>query len=225
MHYPVITVDGPSGAGKGTLSLWLAKKLGFHLLDSGALYRLSALAAQTKNIPLDSEQEVAEISETLNVSFEPKETSVAIVLDGQDVTSILRTEQAGMAASQVAALPKVREALLSRQRNFISEPGLVADGRDMGTTIFPHADAKIFLTASAEARARRRCIQLEEAGLEAQYEQILSDIQARDDNDSSRAISPLKAAEDAFLLDSSDLSIDDVFSQALGYVQTRVIKS
>ncbi len=222
LDHPVITVDGPSGAGKGTLSLWLAEKLRFHLLDSGALYRLSAMAAKTQNIDLNDEIAVAEISKTLKVSFKPQDGSVAVMLDGQDVSSVLRTEDAGMAASKVAALPKVREALVSRQRNFVEAPGLVADGRDMGTTIFPGADAKIFLTASAETRAKRRFCQLQESGVVADYDKILEDIRARDDKDSNRSASPLKPADDALLIDSSHLTIDSVCAQALEYVRARL---
>lgn len=221
MPYPVITIDGPSGAGKGTLSLWLAEQLGFHLLDSGALYRLSALAAQYLGVDAGDEQQVAAIAKQLDVSFEPDKNSVAVLLNGQNVNAALRTEEVGLAASKVAAHPLVREALVDLQRNFVTEPGLVADGRDMGTTIFPNAPLKIFLTADAETRAQRRLKQLEQAGTPADYQQILADIQARDDNDSNRSVSPLAPAADALVLDSSKLSIGEVCQQALAYVQQK----
>jgi len=222
LSYPVITIDGPSGAGKGTLSLWLARELGFHLLESGALYRLSALACQLLGVDENDEDQVAKISKGLHVSFLPQNGGVAVVLDGSDVSAALRTEKVGMAASKVAAFPKVREALIEYQRNCAVSPGLVADGRDMGTTIFPNADAKIFLTAGAETRANRRMRQLSDAGLSADYDKILADIKARDLNDSSRSISPLAPAVDALVIDSNHLSIDDVYAKALEYVRTKI---
>lgn len=222
MSYPVITIDGPSGAGKGTLSVWLARELQFHLLESGALYRLTALAAQLLGVDDSNEQQVAEICRRLDVSFKPQGEGVAVIMDGQDVSTALRAEDIGMAASKVAAYPKVRLALVECQRNFVRAPGLVADGRDMGTTIFPAADAKIFLTAGAETRADRRMKQLAEVGKTADYQQILADIKARDDNDSNRSVSPLAPAEDALIIDSSDLSLDEVYSNALEYVRSKL---
>ncbi|WP_317931733.1 (d)CMP kinase [Halioxenophilus sp. WMMB6] len=224
MQYPVITIDGPSGAGKGTLCLWLARQLGFHLLDSGALYRLSALAAKTLGVDDNDEDKVAEISKHLDVDFLPTDNGVAVMLSGSDVCALLRTEEVGMAASKVAAYPKVRQALVERQRNFASAPGLIADGRDMGTTIFPDADAKIFLTAGPETRAERRYQQLQSAGTAADYEQILADIRARDENDSNRAVSPLAPASDALVLDSSHLTIEEVCQQAMAYIESKGVK-
>lgn len=222
MSIPVITIDGPSGAGKGTLSLWLAKELKFHLLESGALYRLSALAAKLLGVDDNDEQQVAAISKQLNVSFLPQGDGVAVMLNGQDVSTALRQEDIGMAASKVAAYPQVREALVECQHNFVKAPGLIADGRDMGSTIFPQAEAKIFLTAGAKTRADRRVKQLQDAGLAADYEQILADIKARDENDSNRSASPLVAAQDAFVIDSSDLSLDEVYNMALEYIKNKI---
>ena len=222
MSIPVITIDGPSGAGKGTLSLWLAKELKFHLLESGALYRLSALAAKLLGVDDNDEQQVAAISKQLNVSFLPQGDGVAVMLNGQDVSTALRQEDIGMAASKVAAYPQVREALVECQHNFVKAPGLIADGRDMGSTIFPQAEAKIFLTAWAKTRADRRVKQLQDAGLAADYEQILADIKARDENDSNRSASPLVAAQDAFVIDSSDLSLDEVYNMALEYIKNKI---
>ncbi|BFM06771.1 (d)CMP kinase [Halioxenophilus aromaticivorans] len=222
LSIPVITIDGPSGAGKGTLGLWLAKALKFHLLESGALYRLSALAAQLLGVDDSDEQQVADISKQLDVSFIPKGDGVAVMLNGQDVSAALRQEDIGMAASRVAAFPSVRSALVECQRNFVKAPGLVADGRDMGSTIFPQAEAKIFLTARAETRADRRMKQLEDAGLAADYDKILADIKARDENDSNRSVSPLVAAPDALVIDSSDLSLDEVYDKALEYIRLKI---
>jgi cytidylate kinase len=204
---PVITVDGPSGSGKGTISRMLARELGFHFLDSGALYRLLALAARRRAIALDDEPALAELSAELDISFPANDDSDVVMLEGEDVTGEIRTEDAGRGASLVAALPAVREALLERQRNFCVEPGLVADGRDMGTVVFPAADAKVFLTASAEERARRRCKQLKEQGLDLVFEDVLADIKARDERDANRTVAPLRPAADAELVDTSDLDI------------------
>ncbi len=220
MTYPVITIDGPSGAGKGTLSLLLAKQYGFHLLDSGAIYRLGALAAKLLDVNIDDESAVANICQYLDVEFEPTESGVAVILNGQDVSQSLRTEEIGMMASTIAAYPSVREALVERQRSFARNPGLIADGRDMGTTIFPNANAKIFLTAGAEDRATRRYNQLMEAGCEADYSQILADIEQRDLNDAGRAVSPLAPADDALLIDSSTMGIDEVCQTVVSHLQS-----
>ena len=170
----------------------------------------------------DDEQQVAAISKQLNVSFLPQGDGVAVMMDGQDVSTALREEGIGMAASKVAAYPMVRQALVECQHNFVRAPGLIADGRDMGTTIFPRAEAKIFLTASAKTRADRRLKQLQEAGLTPDYAQILADIEARDENDSSRSASPLVAAEDALVIDSSNLSLDEVYNEALEYLKQKI---
>jgi len=204
---PVITVDGPSGSGKGTISRMLARELGFHFLDSGALYRLLAYAARQRGIALDDEPALVKLSAELDISFPADDDSDLVVLAGEDVTDAIRTEEAGRGASLVAALPAVRQALLERQRNFRLPPGLVADGRDMGTVVFPDADAKIFLTASAEERARRRCKQLKEQGLNLVFEDVLADIEARDERDAKRAVAPLRPAPDAEQVDTSGLDI------------------
>ena len=211
---PVITVDGPSGSGKGTISRQIAHQLKWHFLDSGALYRLVALGAMKAGIALEQEAELADYARQLDVRFisdDPAEEPV-ILLDNQDVTSDIRTETCGNAASQVAALPSVREALLQRQRGFLQLPGLVADGRDMGTTVFPDARLKIFLTASAEERAKRRHKQLREKGIDVNLAALVKDIAERDERDGSRASSPLKPADDAFILDTSLMGIDEVLA-------------
>ena|SRR5690606_9991888 len=215
----IITIDGPSGAGKGTLSQLLALKLGFHLLDSGALYRLTALAAERTGVDLDNPEQLARCARELDVVFEAKGDQVIIRLAGEDVTQAIRHENVSMNASQVAAMPEVREALLQRQRDFLAPPGLIADGRDMGTTVFPEAPCKIFLTASAEARAERRYQQLQQAGVTVDKQALIDDITARDERDQSRSVSPLKPAEDAVVIDSTSLGIDEVLSVILEQVQ------
>jgi len=213
---PVITVDGPSGVGKGTISQLLARHLGWHFLDSGALYRLTALAAQRHDIALDDEPAVAAVAAALDVVFQASENGeVNIVLENQDVSDDIRTEQAGNNASKVAALPAVRDALLQRQRDFAIAPGLVADGRDMGTTVFPQADLKVFLIASAEVRAERRYKQLKEKGFDANLMSLIEEIQQRDERDRSRSVSPLRPAEDAVSIDTSSKSIDEVMAEVL----------
>jgi len=213
----IITIDGPSGAGKGTVSASLALRLGFALLDSGALYRLTGLAARLSACDFEDHAALGEVARTLDVEFRSSEHGVTIYLSGQDVSKAIRTEQAGMDASKVAAVPVVREALLQRQRDFAEAPGLVADGRDMGSTVFPEAPLKVFLTASAEERANRRLkqLQLANAGQEYDYQQILSDIEARDKQDSERSSSPLAAAADAIHIDSSQMTIEEVLTKIL----------
>lgn len=206
----VIAIDGPSGAGKGTLSQLVAKHLGYHLLDSGALYRLVALSAHKLNVNLQDEQAIADIASQLQVKFDVAGDSTRIILASEDVTDAIRHESVSMSASVVAAYPEVRAALLQRQKDFAQAPGLVADGRDMGTTVFPHAQVKIFLTASAEARAERRYKQLTQKGVAVDMAELIRDIKARDDRDTQREISPLKPAADALVLDSTLLSIDQV---------------
>lgn len=207
---PVLTIDGPGGAGKGTISSLMAQTLGWHLLDSGALYRLTAHAAAKHQVALDDEPALAKLAEQLDVAFPVEHGAPMTLLEGEDVGRAIRTETAGERASQVAALPAVRSALLQRQRDFRQAPGLVADGRDMGTVVFRDAPVKIFLTASAEERARRRHLQLQEAGVDASLSSLLEEIQARDARDTQREVAPLKPADDAITLDTTRLSIPEV---------------
>lgn len=214
---PVITIDGPSGSGKGTLSRLVAGRLGWHFLDSGALYRLVALAARHHAVLLEDEVSLTTLAAHLDVEFEAVDGGVdcRIVLEGEDVDNAIRTEQCGRDASVVAALPTVRQALLERQRAFQVAPGLVADGRDMGTVVFPEAKLKLFLTASREERARRRYNQLNEKGIDANLQRILSDLETRDARDSERSVSPLRPANDAVVVDTTGIAINDVVMQIL----------
>jgi cytidylate kinase len=216
---PVITVDGPSGSGKGTVSQRLAAALGFHFLDSGALYRLLALAALRRGLDLQDQSALADLARGLDVAFP---TGGDLLLDGESVGEALRTEECGNAASQVAALSAVRAALLDRQRAFRRAPGLVADGRDMGTVVFPDALAKIFLTASAEERARRRYNQLKEKGLDPSMEALVATIRERDQRDRNRPVAPLRPAPDALVLDSTALDIEAVVSRVQEFAQARI---
>lgn len=217
MSAPVITVDGPSGSGKGTLCALLARQLGWNLLDSGALYRLLAFAAGNHGIALTNEEALKQLAAHLDVQFIDKR----IILEGEEVTEAIRNEQVGAGASMVASLPAVREALLQRQRAFQEMPGLVADGRDMGTVVFTDAPLKIFLTASAEERARRRYLQLKAKGDDVNLASLLDEIRARDERDTQRAVAPLKPAADAILLDSTELSIEQVLERILREVADR----
>ncbi|KGQ71152.1 cytidylate kinase [Chelonobacter oris] len=218
----IITIDGPSGVGKGTLCQALAEKLGFELLDSGAIYRVLGVAAVKSAVALDNETALADLAAKLDIRFIPQDGKVSVFLNGEDVSAEIRTEAAGNNASKVASLPKVRSALLQRQRDFSCGKGLIADGRDMGTVVFPQAQAKIFLDAAAEERANRRFKQLQQKGITADYDQILAEIKQRDFRDRNREIAPLKAAEDAFLLDSTALSISEVVEKALQYIDQRI---
>lgn len=218
----VIAVDGPGGAGKGELCLRLSKKYGFAILDSGAIYRVLAYAALKKGIALDAEKELSSLAANLNLSFKEVNNAVAVILDGEDVSSFIRTEETGGAASKVAVLPEVRAALLQRQRDFAVAPGLIADGRDMGTVVFPDATAKIFLDANAEERARRRVSQLESRGVKADYDKILKEIADRDFRDRNRATAPLKPADDALVLDSTTLSIQEVVDTAVKFIESKL---
>lgn len=221
---PVVTVDGPSGAGKGTLCMMLADKLGFHLLDSGAIYRVLALAAIHHGVDTQSEDALVPLATHLDVQFIAEGDLVKVILEGEDVSNELRKEETGTAASKVASLPRVREALLRRQRSFSAEPGLVADGRDMGTVVFPSAEVKIFLDASAQERAQRRLNQLQAKGLNGNFDQLLCDIQERDDRDRNRAVAPLRPADDALVIDSTSLSIDEVVEKALEFIESKLTK-
>lgn len=216
---PVIAIDGPSGAGKGTVCALIAQELGWHLLDSGALYRITGLAAMRRNIALDDEDNVAKVAANLDVEFKPSAKGVSVILEGDDVSTTIRTEEVGSLASQVAALPKVRDALLQRQRDFAIAPGLVADGRDMGTVVFTEAPVKVFLTASAEERGQRRYKQLLEKGIHGSLPALIEDIRARDERDSNRAVAPLKPAQDAVVIDSTSLTIDEVCQKVMNLVR------
>ena len=222
---PVICIDGPSGAGKGTLSKRLATDLGWHLLDSGALYRVVGFAGRLAAVSLEDSDAVAGIARSLDVDFRPTDGGVSVWLAGEDVTANLRTEEGGRDASTVAALPAVREALLLRQQELARPPGLIADGRDMGTVVFPRAPLKIFLTASAEARAERRFHQLQGMGESVSLARLLTDIQERDARDQSRTVSPLVPAEDAIIIDSTALSADEVLQAARDLAAARALLS
>lgn len=220
---PVIAIDGPSGSGKGTIASLLAKQLGWSLLDSGALYRLLAFAAQNHGVDLTNEEALKLLAAHLDVQFVAAANGQPqrIILEGEEVTDAIRNEQIGAGASQVAALGAVRDALLQRQRAFQEMPGLVADGRDMGTVVFPDAPLKIFLTASAEERARRRYLQLKAKGDDVNLASLLDEIRLRDERDTQRTVAPLKPAADAIQLDSTELSIEQVLERILSEVANR----
>ncbi|WP_188117778.1 (d)CMP kinase [Pseudomonas fragi] len=222
---PVITIDGPSGSGKGTVAGILAKRLGWNLLDSGALYRLLAFAAGNHGVALDHEALLEKLAAHLDVQFigATDGKPARIILEGDDVTHAIRSETVAAGASKVAALPAVRDALLQRQRAFLEFPGLVADGRDMGTVVFPDAPLKVFLTASAEERARRRYLQLKAKGDDVSLSGLLDEIRARDERDTQRAIAPLKPAADAIQLDSTELSIEQVLERIMSEIALRDI--
>ena len=225
----IITIDGPSGSGKGTLAAKLAAHYQYHLLDSGAIYRLLGLSLHQLNLLDDLDQDTVlqqstNIATHLGIQFVTNPTGTQVLLNGQDVTETIRTERVGEFASKVAAIPVLRAALFERQRNFAQAPGLVADGRDMATAIFPEAQAKIYLTASAESRAQRRVKQLQGMGLDVKISDILANIQARDKRDMERTVAPLKPAADAFIIDSSELSIDEVFQQMTDYIDVQLTK-
>ncbi len=212
---PVITIDGPSGSGKGTISRLVAEHLGWNLLDSGAIYRVLGLAAERAGISAQQRSELAILARSLDLHFQGEK----VLLGDEDVSQLIRTETAGNAASKVAAVPQARAALLDWQRAYAKAPGLVADGRDMGTVVFPDAAIKIFLTASAQERALRRYKQLKEKGLDASLASLVAEIQERDDRDQNRSVAPLKAPAAALEIESTSLSIDEVLKQVLDRVQ------
>jgi cytidylate kinase len=218
---PVIAIDGPSGSGKGTICKLLAQTLGYHLLDSGSLYRLVALAAEHHGVSMENERALADIAAHLDVQFLTSTEGDKVLLEGEDVSLAIRTETVGMNASRVASLTLVRKALEGRQRAFSEMPGLVADGRDMGTVIFPQACIKVFLTASAEERAKRRYKQLKSKGLNASLADILVDIQQRDDRDQNRSVAPLKPATDAVQIDCTHMGIDEVEQKVMTLIRNR----
>ena len=220
----VITVDGPSGSGKGTICQLLARELGWHLLDSGALYRVTALAARHHGVELDDVEALEVLAAHLDVRFKATDGGTQIILEGEEVTHAIRNERVGEDASVVAALGPVREALLNRQQDFAREPGLVADGRDMGTVVFPQASLKIYLDASAEERAQRRYKQLISKEPGASLGDILNDIKARDARDMNRAVAPLKPAPDAVILDSTLMSINEVLQAVLDEARHRGLR-
>jgi cytidylate kinase len=219
---PVLTIDGPSGSGKGTISRAVADALGWHLLDSGALYRAVGFAAGEEGIDLSDTDAVTRCAETTKISFrDPKDgRETRVIVNGHDATDELRTETAGAAASAIAAIPSVRSALFDKQRSFRRSPGLVADGRDMGTVIFPDAAFKVFLTASADERAKRRYKQLKEKGLNVTLSSLLREIEARDERDANRKVAPLKPALGALIVDTTGMPVADVVQKVLAVVRT-----
>lgn len=218
---PVVTIDGPGGAGKGTVSLMVARRLGWHYLDSGALYRLVAVAAARDGLDIDDGDALARRVGQLRIEFHLLTDALQVQLDGVDVTAAIREEACARSASRLAVHARLRSVLLPLQRAFARAPGLVAEGRDMGTVVFPQAPLKVFLTASVEQRARRRWLQLSAAGVDASLDAILDDLRRRDAQDASRATAPLRPADDAVLVDSSDLTADEVCARILGHCQER----
>ncbi len=219
---PVLAIDGPSGSGKGTISRLAAERLGWHLLDSGALYRVLALAARKQGVSPEEEDRLAALARDLAVEFVVGETEARVLLAGEEVSQAIRSEQCGNDASRVAALPRVREALLARQRAFQRPPGLVADGRDMGSVVFPGAALKVFLTASAEERAKRRYKQLKEKGFDVSLSTLSREIAERDHRDASRLVAPLRPARDAVVLDTTGAGIEEVLERVLQQVRERI---
>ncbi len=222
---PVVAIDGPSGSGKGVITYRLASELGFNMLDSGALYRLIGLAARNHQVEFDNEAALAELAQSLDVDFKPThdpEDPLSIWLEGSDVTRRIRSDEAGIDASRVSRLNQVRDAVRHMQRSFQRPPGLVADGRDMGTVVFTDAIVKIYLTATAQARAERRYKQLKHKDISVNLHALLASIQERDERDMNRKVAPLKPASDAVVIDSTELSIDEVFDQVLAIVKAKL---
>lgn len=221
MNVPVITIDGPVSSGKGTVAREVAVRLGWHLLDSGALYRVLGFHADKTGVSLDDERALVDLAENLPVRFVEQGGDTRVVLDGEDVSNIIRTEQVGELASKVAVFQPVRDALLGRQQTFAQAPGLVADGRDMGTVVFTAAPLKIFLTASAEERARRRYNKLKEKGFGATLAALVEDIRSRDERDMNRDVAPLRPADDALVVDSTSLTVTEVVDRILDEARQR----
>jgi len=221
-NVPVVCLDGPSGVGKGTICLLVAKELGWHILDSGSLYRLTALKVSREHAMPD-ENSIATLAQALQVDYREGGAGLEIYLDNEEVSQLIRSEETGVLASQIAAMPAVRQALLGRQRAFLQPPGLVADGRDMGTVVFPDAPLKIYLTATAEERANRRYKQLKEKGIDVNLQNLTEDLQHRDQRDMNRATAPLKPAEDAIIIDTTQYRIDEVSSMVMTWVKKRIV--
>lgn len=225
---PVICLDGPSGVGKGTICLAVAEKLGWHILDSGSLYRITALQVARlfpdTNVDSIDVSQVADIAKNLSVSYGQKNNELAIILEEEDITQLIRNEKIGDKASKIAAIPAVREALLARQRAFLTNPGLVADGRDMGTVVFPQAVLKIYLTASPEERAERRYKQLKDKGIDVILCDLVEELRQRDERDMNREAAPLKPASDAIIIDTTTLDIKQVTDEVMDWVSQRVIQ-
>ena len=223
---PVICLDGPSGVGKGTICLAIAAHLGWFILDSGSLYRITALQVLRRFPDIDissiDETQIVDIAINLSVSYQQKNDDLVILLDGEDITQLIRNEKIGAKASQIAAIPAVREALLARQRAFLQAPGLVADGRDMGTVVFPDSVLKIYLTASAEERAQRRYKQLKGKGIDVNLSSLVEELRLRDDRDMNRKVAPLKPASDAIVIDTTRLNIEQVTEEVMNWVWQRV---
>lgn len=220
---PVVTIDGPSGSGKGTVSAAVAEALGFHFLDSGALYRLVGFAAVQHGVDLEYGEALATLARELDVRFDFRAVGAqAVLLEGRPVGDRIRDEQVAAAASKVASVVAVRDALLARQRDFRQPPGLVADDRDMGTVVFPDAECKVFLDATAEERANRRFKQLKQKGIDVKFPALLGEIRARDERDRSRSVAPLKPADDAHIIDTTNLSIESAIAAVLDFVRKRL---
>lgn len=224
-HVPVITLDGPSGTGKGTLCHLLAKHLNWNMLDSGAIYRVLAYAARKKGYALTDIDKLTSLALLLDLRFESsRDNETLVILDNENVSEFIRSEQCGQDASQIAIIPEVRQALLERQRNFAQPPGLVTDGRDMGTIVFPQAVLKIYLYASEEERANRRYLQLKEKGINVSLAQVVEELVKRDTRDKARTHAPLKPAEDAVLIDTTGLTIVQVFNYVLKLIDDHLIR-
>jgi cytidylate kinase len=222
---PIITIDGPSGTGKGTVSERLARALGFHYLDSGAIYRVLAYQAVQQGIELNDEAGLIDLAEHLDVKFSMDTPEKTILLEGKDITDAIRTETISQLTSKISSFGGVRAALLARQQAFAMRPGLVTDGRDMGTVVFPDADLKIYMTASAKERASRRYQQLKSKGIDANLAEILSELQLRDERDSQRQVAPLKPATDAIVIDTTELGIEEVFDLIMAEAKRRHINN